>query len=161
MSNAPSFFSAAWRLVVVLAVLASTVFAARPNVVLIMSDDQGSLDLGIYGAKDLHTPNLDALARRGVRFKQFYTGSAVCSPSRASLLTGKTPQGAGLEHNAPQGREHRGLPPDQVTMAEMFKEAGYRTAHVGKWHLGDHAPLRPDDQGFDYSFGHYQGCIDN
>ncbi len=161
MSNAPSFFSAVWRLVVVLAALASTGFAARPNVVVIMSDDQGSLDLGVYGAKDLHTPNLDALARRGVRFTQFYTGSAVCSPSRASLLTGKTPQGAGLEHNAPQGREHRGLPPDQVTMAEMFKEAGYRTAHVGKWHLGDHAPLRPDDQGFDYSFGHYQGCIDN
>ena len=161
MDNAPRFSSAAWRLAVVFTALVSTVFAAQPNVVVIMSDDQGSLDLGVYGAKDLHTPHLDALAQRGVRFTQFYTGSAVCSPSRASLLTGKTPQGAGLETNAPQGREHQGLPPDQMTMAEMFKEAGYRTAHVGKWHLGDHAPLRPDDQGFDYSFGHYQGCIDN
>jgi len=135
--------------------------ADRPNVLVIMTDDQGTLDLGVYGAKDLHTPNLDALANRGVRFDQFYVGSAVCSPSRASLLTGKSPQGADLENNAPNAQGYKGLPPEQVTMAEMFKEVGYGTAHVGKWHLGDAAPLRPDDQGFDYSFGHYQGCIDN
>ncbi|GAB5562228.1 MAG: sulfatase [Synoicihabitans sp.] len=135
--------------------------ADRPNVIVIMSDDQGSLDLGVYGAKDLHTPNLDALAHRGVMFTQFYTGSAVCSPSRASLLTGKTPQGAGLETNAGAHKGYVGLPPEQVTMAEMLRDQGYATAHVGKWHLGNHEPLRPDDQGFDYSFGHYSGCIDN
>lgn len=150
-------------LAVLLSVAVSGVTAAadRPNVIVIMSDDQGSLDLGVYGATDLHTPNLDALAARGVRFNQFYTGSAVCSPSRASLLTGKTPQGAGLETNAPRGKVHQGLPPEQVTIAEMLKAEGYATAHVGKWHLGHHAPLRPDDQGFDYAFGPYQGCIDN
>lgn len=135
--------------------------ADRPNVIVIMSDDQGSLDLGVYGAKDLHTPNLDALAHRGVRFTQFYTGSAVCSPSRASLLTGKTPQGAGLETNAGAHKGRVGLPPEQVTIAEMLGAVGYATAHVGKWHLGNEAPRRPDDQGFDYSFGHYVGCIDN
>lgn len=140
---------------------AKTAAADRPNVIVLLSDDQGSLDLGSYGATDLHTPNLDALAASGVRFTQFYTGSAVCSPSRASLLTGKTPQGAGLEVNAPRNKGHAGLPPEQVTMAEMFQAVGYTTAQVGKWHLGDRAPLRPDDQGFDYAFGHYQGCIDN
>ena len=133
----------------------------KPNVIVIMSDDQGSLDLGVYGAKDLHTPHLDALAHRGVMFTQFYTGSAVCSPSRASLLTGKTPQGAGVETNAGAHKGRVGLPPEQVTMAEMLGEVGYSTAHVGKWHLGNEAPRRPDDQGFDYSFGHYVGCIDN
>ena len=151
------FFSILWFTVAINAV----VMAERPNVIVIMSDDQGSLDLGLYGAKDLHTPHLDALAARGVRFDQFYVGSAVCSPSRASLLTGKSPQGADLETNAPRGKHHKGLPPEQVTMAEMFQADGYATAHVGKWHLGEAAPLRPDDQGFDYSFGHYQGCIDN
>lgn len=135
--------------------------AEKPNVLVIMTDDQGSLDLGAYGAKDLHTPHLDALAHRGVRFDQFYVGSAVCSPSRASLLTGKTPQGADLENNAPNAQGYKGLPPEQVTIAEMLQAEGYGTAHVGKWHLGEAAPLRPDDQGFDYSFGHYQGCIDN
>lgn len=134
---------------------------SRPNVVVILSDDQGSLDLGCYGADDLHTPHLDGLAARGTRFTQFYAGSAVCSPSRASLLTGKTPQGAGLEVNSPNNKGHAGLPPDQVTIAEMLAAEGYATAQVGKWHLGDAAPLRPDDQGFDYAFGHYQGCIDN
>lgn len=132
-----------------------------PNVVLIMSDDQGSLDLGSYGATDLHTPHLDALAARGVRFAQFYVGSAVCSPSRASMMTGKSPQGAGLEMNAPRNPVYAGLPPDQVTIAELLKEQGYTTAQIGKWHLGHEAPLRPIDQGFDYAFGPYQGCIDN
>ncbi len=133
----------------------------RPNVVLVMSDDQGTLDLGCYGAPDLHTPHLDRLAARGVRFTQFYVGSSVCSPSRASLLTGRSPQGAGLEVNAPNQPVHAGLPPEQVTLAEVLSAHGYATAQIGKWHLGDKAPVRPDDQGFDRAFGHYQGCIDN
>ena len=72
----------------------------KPNVILIYTDDQGTLDLNIYGAKDLHTPNIDALARKGVRFTQFYAAAPVCSPSRASLLTGRYPQRAGLATNA-------------------------------------------------------------
>ncbi len=135
--------------------------ADRPNVVLILTDDQGSLDLNIYGAQDLHTPHLDRLAERGVRFNQFYVGSSVCSPSRASILTGKSPQGAGLTVNAPRNEGFRGLPPSQVTVAEMLQESGYATAHIGKWHLGHTPGLRPEDQGFEYTFGHMEGCIDN
>ncbi len=158
-----SLIPTSWGPILLLAMAGCVPLAAadRPNVVIVMSDDQGTLDLGCYGAADLHTPNLDRLAARGVRFSQFYVGSAVCSPSRASLLTGKSPSGAGLEVNAPRNPGHAGLPPEQVTLAELLQAHGYATAQIGKWHLGHEAPLRPVDQGFEYSFGHYQGCIDN
>ena len=133
----------------------------KPNVIIIVTDDQGSIDLNCYGAKDLATPNLDKLAKTGVKFTRFYAGSSVCSPSRASLLTGKTPQGAGLEGNAPSEKGHAGMPADQFTIAEMMKENGYATAHIGKWHLGYSKETMPLAQGFDYSFGHMGGCIDN
>jgi arylsulfatase A-like enzyme len=133
----------------------------KPNVIVIYTDDQGSIDLNIYGAKDLKTPNMDALVGSGVRFTQFY-GAPVCSPSRAGLLTGKTPQRAGVPGNIPSVPvTTKGLPGSQYTMAEMFKDAGYNTAHIGKWHLGDQEGMLPNDQGFDYSFGHHVGCIDN
>jgi arylsulfatase A len=133
----------------------------KPNVIIIYTDDQGSIDLNIYGAKDLQTPNMDALVGSGVRFTQFY-GAPVCSPSRAGLLTGKTPQRAGVPGNIPSVPVTKsGLQGSQYTMAEMFKDAGYNTAHIGKWHLGDQAGMLPNDQGFDYSFGHHVGCIDN
>ena len=133
----------------------------KPNVIVIYTDDQGSIDLNVYGAKDLVTPNMDAIAKRGVRFTQFY-GAPVCSPSRAGLMTGKTPQRAGVPGNVSSFRaQQRGLEASQYTMAEMFKDAGYNTAHIGKWHLGDKAGMTPNEQGFDYSFGHYVGCIDN
>lgn len=133
-----------------------------PNVIVILSDDQGSIDMGAYGVQDLLTPNLDRLAASGLRFTQFYAGSAVCSPSRASLLTGKVPHRAGVPGNAGsiRGGPH-GLPPEEVTMAEVFKNAGYATAHIGKWHLGYTPDKMPNAQGFDYSFGHMGGCIDN
>jgi len=133
----------------------------KPNVILILTDDQGSIDLNCYGAKDLKTPNLDRLASEGVRFTQFYVGSAVCSPSRACILTGKTPQGAGLPANASSAKGHAGMPSEQVTIAEVLKKAGYATGHVGKWHVGYSAETMPLGQGFDYSFGHMGGCIDN
>lgn len=138
-------------------------FAQRkPNVLLIYTDDQGTLDVNIYGAKDLHTPNIDKLAREGVRFTQFYAAAPICSPSRASLMTGRYPQRTGLTDNA-SGTfgTPGGLPAEQLTMAEMFKSAGYTTAHIGKWHLGYSLPLMPNRQGFDYSFGFMGGCIDN
>ncbi len=133
----------------------------RPNVIFILTDDQGSMDVNSYGANDLVTPNMDYIIENGTRFTQFYA-SPVCSPSRASLLTGKTPQSAGLSRNAvPDSKVKKGLPGTEYTMAEMFKDAGYATAHIGKWHLGDAPEMTPNAQGFDHSFGHMVGCIDN
>jgi len=155
----------------------------RPNVLLIYTDDQGSVDVNCYGAKDLITPNMDALAADGVKFTQFYSAAPVCSPSRAALMTGRYPQRAGLARNASSARGGTGgaagdgadgvgcnassarggtgMPTEQVTLAEMLKAAGYATAHVGKWHLGYTDDQMPNAQGFDYSFGHMGGCIDN
>jgi arylsulfatase A len=139
-----------------------------PNVIVIMADDQGSVDLGCYGAIDLQTPAVDGLAKRGVRFTQFYAAAPVCSPSRAGLLTGRYPLRAGLVSNAsppPVNGDFSdgacGLPAEQITLAEMFKAAGYATAHIGKWHLGYAKGMTPNEQGFDYSFGFLDGCIDN
>jgi arylsulfatase A len=134
----------------------------RRNVILIYTDDQGSLDVNIYGATDLHTPNMDALARRGVRFTQFYAAAPVCSPSRASLITGRYPQRAGLATNASSDKGGKSaMPASQVTMAEMFQVAGYATGHLGKWDMGYSPETMPNQQGFEYSFGHMGGCIDN
>ncbi len=133
----------------------------RPNVILIYTDDQGSIDMNCYGAKDLTTPNMDALSKRGVRFTQFYSAAPVCSPSRAGLLTGKIPQRAGLAGNASSDKGHAWMPAEQITMAEMLHGAGYATAHFGKWHLGYTPETMLNGQGFDYSFGHMGGCIDN
>jgi len=138
----------------------------KPNVIVILTDDQGSIDMNCYGAKDLYTPNMDRLALEGTRFTQFYAAACVCSPSRAALLTGKTNLRAGLWGNVPvpayaEIKKKHGMPTEQVTMAEMLKDNGYYTALVGKWHLG-HKPERlPNAQGFDYYFGHQGGCIDN
>ena len=135
----------------------------KPNVIVILSDDQGTLDLSSYGSKDLVTPHMDAIAASGVRFTQFYAAAPVCSPSRAGLLTGKAPLRAGLPGNVPipEQKEGAGLSTGQITMAEMMKSAGYKTAHIGKWHLGHVKEKQPNAQGFDYSFGHLVGCIDN
>ena len=136
--------------------------ARKPNVLVIYTDDQGSIDVNAYGAKDLITPAMDSLCRDGVRFTQFYSASAVCSPSRAALLTGRVPLRAGVPGNVSSHPGGRGaMPAEQITMAEMFKAAGYATAHIGKWHLGFTPPTMPNGQGFDYSFGHMGGCIDN
>ena len=133
----------------------------RPNVVLIFTDDQGSVDVNCYGSKDLHTPGMDALAKRGTRFTQFYVGAPVCSPSRAALLTGRYPQRAQLSGNTSSQKGKAGMPTMQRTIAEMMKDGGYVTGHIGKWHLGYTPETMPNGQGFDYSFGHMGGCIDN
>ena len=135
--------------------------ARRPNVVLIFTDDQGSIDLNCYGAKDLYTDNLDRLARQGTRFTQFYVGAPVCSPSRAALMTGRYPQRAGVPGNVSSQQGRAGMPTEQVTIGEMMKSAGYVTGHVGKWHLGYTPETMPNGQGYDSSFGHMGGCIDN
>ncbi|UZD21304.1 sulfatase-like hydrolase/transferase [Algoriphagus halophytocola] len=138
---------------------------SKPNILVILTDDQGTLDLNSYGSTDLATPNLDRIANSGVRFTQFYAAAPVCSPSRAGLLTGKYNFDAGLfgnvdiPDNDPQGKS--GMPTEQITMAEMFQSAGYNTANIGKWHLGHSPDKLPNGQGFDYFFGHQRGCIDN
>lgn len=133
----------------------------RPNVLLIYTDDQGTLDINVYGAKDLVTPNMNNLAKKGIRFSQFYAAAPICSPSRASLLTGRYPQRAGMANMASSTKDVGGMPGSQITMAEMFKAAGYTTAHIGKWHVGYTPETMPNGQGFDYSFGFMGGCIDN
>ena len=133
----------------------------RPNVIVIVSDDQGAADAGCYGAKDLTTPSIDGLVARGVRFTQFYAAAPVCSPSRAGLLTGRYPLRAGVPGNVSSLPGVPGMPTEQITIAKMLKAAGYATGHIGKWHLGFTPDTMPNGQGFDYSFGHMGGCIDN
>lgn len=162
-----SIFSALFLLVIMACEPAKeeSFVSDKPNILVILTDDQGSLDLNCYGSSDLATPNLDRLAASGVRFTQFYSAAPVCSPSRAGLLTGKYNYNAGLygnvdtPNNDPEGKT--GMPTEQVTMAEVFKPAGYRTALIGKWHLGHTPEKLPNGQGFDYFFGHQRGCIDN
>ena len=111
----------------------------KPNFVLILLDDLGCTDLGCYGARDLKTPHIDALASTGVRFTNWYANAPVCAPSRASLLTGRYPASAGVPNN---GHE---LPADRPTIAKLLKPVGYRSSLVGKWHLGN----TPVARGFD------------
>jgi arylsulfatase A len=152
--------------VAVLLIAAPSAFAAadRPNIVVILADDLGAVDLGCYGADLIETPRLDALAKESVMFRQAYASAPVCSPTRAALMTGKHPARVGItiwaegslagpqNRKLIQGESKHDLPLEEVTLAERLHEAGYATALVGKWHLGDgdHAP---ETQGFDVSIG--------
>ena len=152
-------------LVLLACFLTAPAFAASPpNIVVILADDLGAVDLGCYGA-DLHeTPRLDALAKQSVHFRQAYASAPVCSPTRAALMTGKHPARLGItiwaegslggpqNRKLLQGESKHDLPFEEVTLAERLHEAGYATALVGKWHLGDgdHAP---ETQGFDVNIG--------
>jgi arylsulfatase A len=123
--------------------------AAAPNIVLIQADDLGYGDLSSYGQANFQTPALDRLAREGIRFTQYYAGSTVCGPSRAALMTGLH-----TGHTWIRGNGEIALRPEDVTIAEVLRTAGYRTAVVGKWGLGVAGSTgQPNDQGFDYSFG--------
>jgi arylsulfatase A-like enzyme len=128
-----------------------------PNVLLINCDDLGYGDLGCYGSAANDTPALDRLADEGVRFTDFYMASPVCSPSRAALLTGCYPPRIGFA--AFDGLpvlfpgQRFGLHPDEVTIADVLRQAGYATKHVGKWHCGDQPPFLPTRHGFDGFFG--------
>lgn len=128
-----------------LAIITSAGAADRPpNVLLIITDDQGYGDLGLHGNEKVQTPNLDALGRESVQLTRFHV-SPVCSPTRASLLTGRYNYRTGVVDTF-IGRSL--MWPDEVTVAEIFSQAGYRTGLFGKWHLGDNYPMRPQDQGF-------------
>ena len=124
----------------------------RPNVVLILTDDQGYADAGVFGATGFETPYLDQLASEGALLTNYYAPQAVCSASRAGILTGCYPNRIGI-HNALMPNSDKGLHPDETTIADMLKERGYATAIFGKWHLGDAPELLPTNHGFDEYFG--------
>jgi arylsulfatase A-like enzyme len=124
----------------------------RPNIVLIVADDLGYADIGVYGSRDIPTPNIDRLAREGIRFTDAYVSGPYCSPTRAGLMTGRYPQRFGYEFN-PDGSPDFGLPLTETTIADRLKAAGYRTALFGKWHLGSAARLHPMRRGFEEFYG--------
>ncbi|GAA1596058.1 MULTISPECIES: sulfatase family protein [Kribbella] len=131
----------------------------RPNIVIVYTDDLGWGDLGCYGSPEIRTPHIDALADRGVRMTDWYSNSPVCSPSRASLLTGRHPAHAGVESILGAKRDTSGLPP-QSTLASTLAEAGWRTAIFGKWHLGVEPGSAPLRHGFQHHVGFRAGCVD-
>ncbi|MGB5553674.1 MAG: sulfatase [Flavobacteriaceae bacterium] len=124
----------------------------KPNIVLIFTDDQGYGDVGVFGANDIATPNLDQMAADGIKLTSFYSAQAVCSASRAGILTGCYPNRIGI-HNAMMPNSKKGLNQSETTLAEMLKAKGYATGIFGKWHLGDHPDFLPTKHGFDEYFG--------
>src|SRR5262249_49336771 len=134
----------------------------RPNILLIVSDDLGYADIGIYGGKDIPTPNIDGIARGGIRFTNAYVSGPYCSPTRAGLMTGRYPQRFGHEFQpesafSADGSTEFGLPLSQQTMADWLKVAGYRTALFGKWHLGTADRFHPMRRGFEEFYGFLGG----
>lgn len=136
-----------------LALLMSLNAREKTNVIVILVDDQGYYDLSCYGATEVKTPNIDGLAKEGIRFTDYYAAAPICSPSRAGLLTGCYPRRVGLETWVQRADSQIGLHHDERTMAELFHAHGYKTACIGKWHLGDYEGFRPLQQGFDYYYG--------
>jgi arylsulfatase A-like enzyme len=137
--------------------------AARPNVVLIITDDMGWADLSSYGATDVRTPNIDSLARDGIRLTDFYANGTTCTPTRAALVTGRYQQRYGLETplgSATSPAGERGLPATGHSLPQLLKNNGYATALVGKWHLGYRPEFSPNAHGFDYFFGLKSGYHD-
>ncbi|MDP6524254.1 MAG: sulfatase [Kiritimatiellia bacterium] len=132
--------------------LVSAMAAEKPNVVLIFIDDMGYGDVGFNGATIPKTPNIDTISKDGMRFSDFYVGCAVCTGSRTALMTGTHYRRLSMAAvNFPNSS--KGLHPDEVTIADMLKEVGYKTACIGKWHLGHLPPCLPTYQGFDYYYG--------
>ena len=127
--------------------------AGRPNIILILADDLGFGDIGANGATLIETPHIDRLAREGVRLSSFYASANVCTPSRAGLLTGRYAVRSGLGHRVIEAEARHGLPPEEVTIAEILHARGYATGIIGKWHLGHTPEHWPTQQGFDYYFG--------
>ena len=140
----------------------TTAAAQRPNVVLIITDDIGYGDIGSYGAPDVRTPNIDRLARQGVRFTDFYANAPVCTPTRAGLVSGRYQQRFELEEplGATPGDSVRGLRVNGRSLPQLLKNSGYATALIGKWHLGLRPEFSPRAHGFDYFFGFKSGYVD-
>jgi arylsulfatase A-like enzyme len=136
--------------------------ASHPNVVLIITDDMGYADLAAYGAKDVRTPNIDALAKAGVRLTDFYSNGVLCSPTRAGLMSGRYQQRYGVETALPSAAPagEMGLRANGRTLPQLMRNAGYATALIGKWHLGYKPEMSPNAHGFDFFFGLKSGYHD-
>jgi arylsulfatase A-like enzyme len=145
--------------------LAAPATPAKPNLVIILADDLGLHDVGCYGS-EIPTPQIDRLARRGVKLQQYYAAAPVCTPSRFGLLTGRYPGRSqdkllGALMFAEARDDHRGIRPGEITLAEVLRQNGYHTALIGKWHLGHGEPgFTPLQHGFDYFYGMNGGCVD-
>ncbi|MCX8038235.1 MAG: sulfatase-like hydrolase/transferase [Candidatus Sumerlaeia bacterium] len=136
---------------------------SKPNIIVILTDDQGYGDVGYQGLKDVPTPNMDSIARNGVQFTDGHVSCPVCSPTRAGLMTGRYQHRFGHEFNPgpPNNAEPEfGLPLSQITLADLLKQAGYATGMVGKWHLGLQPQFHPLKRGFDEYFGFLHGAHD-
>ena len=142
-----------WIVLILLAALVGCEKPIQPNVILIMTDDQGYGDLGITGNPNIITPTIDAFAQRSLRFNNFHV-SPVCAPTRSSLMTGRYSLRTGIRDTYNGGAI---MSDSEVTIAEMLKQVDYKTGIFGKWHLGDNYPSRPSDQGFDESLIHLAG----
>ncbi|MCP4628714.1 MAG: sulfatase-like hydrolase/transferase, partial [bacterium] len=133
-----------------------------PNIVLILADDLGYCDTNLYECRDVKTPNIHSITENGVSFTDGYVTAALCSPSRAGMMTGRYQNRFGFEHNAGgplrAHSEHLGLPVSELTMADHMKKAGYATACIGKWHLGSQPEFYPTRRGFDEFFGFLPGA---
>jgi arylsulfatase A-like enzyme len=134
----------------------------KPNFLVIVTDDHGMGDVGCYANPEVRTPNLDRLARSGVRFTQWYANAPVCSASRAAIMTGKYPDRAGVRGalRSEPSWDVPGLRPGETTLPRLLRDLGYHTAAFGKWHLGSAPASRPLAQGFDQFFGWYSGWLD-
>ncbi len=133
-----------------------------PNLIVIMTDDQGYADVGFNGCKDIPTPNIDKIAAQGVRFTDGYVSFPVCSPSRAGFITGRYQDRFGYTTNPSIDPENpiAGLPVEEETMAQILRKANYKSAIIGKWHLGTHPKFHPLERGFDYFYGFLSGGHD-
>jgi len=140
-------------LLVALAPLYPALADNPPNVILIVADDLGIGDIGVFGAERIKTPNLDALAHRGAALSGFYAAANICSPSRAAILTGRYPIRSGLAWDVVTAADTHGLPDSETTIAELLRSRGYATRMVGKWHLGNRPEFWPTRHGFDSFYG--------
>ena len=133
---------------------------SRPNIVMFIMDDLGYGDVGSYGAADVKTPNIDRLAREGVKLTDFYANHANCSPTRTAFITGRYQQRYGIESPLTGQNDPRHLPPSETSLPQMLKNAGYATGLFGKWHLGAETSSGPNRHGFDEFWGFRSGAVD-